>query len=466
VTSADLRPLERSLLIAACCAAPVVLFLIVYVVLPNHGLMIDDYAWILQSRVRAIDDLLGLFTHSSGFYRPIVGVSFALNNAIAGSHVASYGIVNVAIALACAAAIRSLGRALGLTRGAALFMACVWLLNFQGIRTAVQWVSGRSELLLVLFLALSATALVRHRLVASVVWLSLALFTKEEAIVFPAILLVWMYLLRKDGRWTRTSLVTWTVGTAGVALLYLLARHAAGAITPATAPEYYRFTFAPQTIWRHAYIYADQILTFPLLVTGVATLLLGRAFDAGIRTSKPASVACALGALWVLGGYALTLFVPVRSDLYSCLPSVGVCLVAAVWCERAWQHASTSRRTRALAAILVACIVLSPVYYLRTRSRSRLMAFGAQALNDIEQAVATLPSGSEVVIYDDPDARATNTPNLEDAFGSMLDEAYELVSGRRMQFRIEVPDDAGPEGALRLQLVDGRVRAWDDGSTR
>jgi hypothetical protein len=393
-------------------------------------------------------------------------VSFALNNAIAGSHVASYGIVNVAIALACAAAIRSLGRALGLTRGAALFMACVWLLNFQGIRTAVQWVSGRSELLLVLFLALSATALVRHRLVASVVWLSLALFTKEEAIVFPAILLVWMYLLRKDGRWTRTSLVTWTVGTAGVALLYLLARHAAGAITPATAPEYYRFTFAPQTIWRHAYIYADQILTFPLLVTGVATLLLGRAFDAGIRTSKPASVACALGALWVLGGYALTLFVPVRSDLYSCLPSVGVCLVAAVWCERAWQHASTSRRTRALAAILVACIVLSPVYYLRTRSRSRLMAFGAQALNDIEQAVATLPSGSEVVIYDDPDARATNTPNLEDAFGSMLDEAYELVSGRRMQFRIEVPDDAGPEGALRLQLVDGRVRAWDDGSTR
>jgi hypothetical protein len=286
VTSADLRPLERSLLIAACCAAPVVLFLIVYVVLPNHGLMIDDYAWILQSRVRAIDDLLGLFTHSSGFYRPIVGVSFALNNAIAGSHVASYGIVNVAIALACAAAIRSLGRALGLARGAALFMACVWLLNFQGIRTAVQWVSGRSELLLVLFLALSATALVRHRLVASVVWLSLALFTKEEAIVFPAILLVWMYLLRKDGRWTRTSLVTWTVGTAGVALLYLLARHAAGAITPATAPEYYRFTFAPQTIWRHAYIYADQILTFPLLVTGVATLLLGRAFDAGIRTSN------------------------------------------------------------------------------------------------------------------------------------------------------------------------------------
>jgi hypothetical protein len=94
------------------------------------------------------------------------------------------------------------------------------------------------------------------------------------------------------------------------------------------------------------------------------------------------------------------------------------------------------------------------------------MAFGAQALNDIEQAVAALPSGSEVVIYDDPDARATNTPNLEDAFGSMLDEAYELSSGRRMRFRIEVANDAGPEGALRLQLVDGRVRAWDDGTTR
>jgi hypothetical protein len=170
--------------------------------------------------------------------------------------------------------------------------------------------------------------------------------------------------------------------------------------------------------------------------------------------------------LWVIGGYALTLFVPTRSDLYSCLPSVGVCLMAATWCERATQPATDASRARALIAILVASVALSPIYYLRTRSRSRLMAFGAQTLSDIEQAVATLPSGSDVVVYDDPHARATNTPNLEDAFGSMLDEAYELVSGRRMQFRIEVPDDAGPEGALRLQLVDGRVRAWDDGSTR
>jgi hypothetical protein len=288
VTSADLRPLERSLLIAACCAAPVVLFLIVYVVLPYHGLMIDDYAWILQSRVRAIDDLLGLFTHGSGFYRPIVGVSFALNDAIAGSHVASYGIVNVAIALACAAAIRSLGRALGLTRGAALFMGCVWLLNFQGIRTAVQWVSGRSELLLVLFLTLSAAALVRHRLVASVMWLALALFTKDEAVVFPAVFLAWLYLLRNDGRSSRASILAWMTGAAAVTALYLVARHAAGAFTPATAPDYYHFVFAPRTIWRHAYIYSDQILTFPLLVAGATVLLLGafRSSKFEVRSSK------------------------------------------------------------------------------------------------------------------------------------------------------------------------------------
>jgi hypothetical protein len=227
-----------------------------------------------------------------------------------------------------------------------------------------------------------------------------------------------------------------------------------------------------------------------LLVTGAATLLLGGTFDIQLRTSnfelrasRSIWTVCALGALWVLGGYALTLFVPARSDLYSCLPSVGVCLLAAVWCERAWQRASTPRQTRALVAVLIACILLSPVYYLRTRSRSRLMAFGAQALNDIEHAVATAPAGSAVVIDDDPNARATNTPNLEDAFGSMLDEAYELVSGRRIQFRIEVAGDAGPEGpalrragpvlpeespairgdgALRLQLVDGRVRALDE----
>lgn len=270
-------------------------------------------------------------------------------------------------------------------------------------------------------------------------------------------LLGWIVLLDDRRNRPLAAAGTWLAGASILTGLYLLARHAAGAYTPATAPDYYRFVLAPSRIWRHAYIYADETLTFPLLVTIAAALLLGLPAPARDRRQDRVLLAC---ALWIAGGYGLTLLIPARSDLYACLPAIGACLGAAAWCERCWHQTTAARRARTRLAMLVGCVILSPIYVARTRTRSALMAFGARVLPEIQREVADVPESSRVRVDDDETARRTNAPNLEDAFGSMLDEAYALETGRRLTFAIVLPADADPDGlaaARHLRLIGGHI---------
>ena len=76
----------------AGCAAPFVLFLAVYGPAAGHGFMIDDYSWVLTSRVRTLADAGALFLSTTGFYRPVVALTFSVNEWMFGSHPLGYGL--------------------------------------------------------------------------------------------------------------------------------------------------------------------------------------------------------------------------------------------------------------------------------------------------------------------------------------------------------------------------------------
>ena len=105
--------------------APVLAFLAVYAPAAGQGFVRDDYAWILQSRIGSLADLVRVLTSDIGFYRPVVGLTFAFNYWLSGSSPAGYGLTNVALALGCAGAIAWLARSLGLPRGAAALAGIV-----------------------------------------------------------------------------------------------------------------------------------------------------------------------------------------------------------------------------------------------------------------------------------------------------------------------------------------------------
>ena len=166
--------------------------------------------------------------------------------------------------------------------------------------------------------------------------------------------------------------------------------------------------------------------------------------------------------MWLVGGFGITLFLPVRSSLYAIVPSIGACLATAVLLSTFWQSADRPHRLRALVAGMLLPICLIPVYRARMASVP-LADFSAQVLQDLRDQTRLLPEGATVVIVDDRTTRI----NVATAFGTLLNDAVLLETGRRINVWVE-PPVPGTEGVappcascvgLRLRVEGGRVIA-------
>jgi hypothetical protein len=166
-----------------------------------------------------------------------------------------------------------------------------------------------------------------------------------------------------------------------------------------------------------------------------------------------------LGALWFACGYAITVFVPVRSSLYAVFPSVGACLAAAV-VVGALMPSRPGRVRTALAVLSLVPLLLFPVFRARNESLVAPAELSTTVLGDLRRATAALPGGARIVLIDDPISRF----NLDTAFGALFPDAVALVLGDR--FRGEILSGAGDvananlEGALVLALRNGRLEPY------
>jgi hypothetical protein len=230
--------------------AVIAVFLAVYVPLAGHGFISDDFGWVQRSRLHTATDLRPLVPHGNDFFRPAVALSFAINHAMFGNQPLGYGITNVLLAVTCALAIVLLLARLGLPRGAAALGGGLWLFNFHGINMAVLWLSGRTALLLTLFAVAAAILVVRGRYLLALIPLALALLSKEEAVALPFVLGLWMALGPRETA-SRRDVTLWMVSSVAVLCVDLVARSMVGAMAPATAPDYYRFTLDPLSVGRN-----------------------------------------------------------------------------------------------------------------------------------------------------------------------------------------------------------------------
>src|SRR3954468_6441943 len=127
-------------------AMPFAIFLGVYGASVGHGFVADDFLWILDSRVQHASELPELFQRSTGFYRPVVGLTFAADYALFGTAPLGYGLTNLFFAGICAVLLFLVAREVSLPPAAATLAVALWLLNPHGINTAVLWMSGRTSL--------------------------------------------------------------------------------------------------------------------------------------------------------------------------------------------------------------------------------------------------------------------------------------------------------------------------------
>jgi hypothetical protein len=461
----DLVPLLALVALLAAIYAPGI----------GHGFIKDDVVWVAANDVSSWQDLKELAFRTHGFYRPLVSASFAADRALYGLWPLGYGITNFCLLALSGLAVAWLATGLGLVRPAAIAVAAIWALNFHGINMAVLWLSGRTALWLVLCSLIAAGLLVRRRPLLAGVAVLFAAFAKEEAVMLPVIFTGWALILhaddadgmrgvrRDEGRFARVREAiqsTWPSWLAVIA--YLVIRGGTNAMTPSTSPWFYSFTFAPMDLVKNALEYLDRAGTFSVIVLLLACLVAWRRPQVSARTRRMAM----LGAIWFAGAYALTVFLPVRSSLYACLPSVGAALVAGSLLQDLWGAVAVdaSRQRRLIVTAAVTSVVLLPVYWDRNTRWVEIADLSRDTFALLDATVARTDT-SAIVFEDD----RTTRRSFANTYGVLLPVAVKLATGRDLRVAIEppLPDDpefgrstsTAPErtGSIRIRLRDGHV---------
>jgi hypothetical protein len=428
----------------------------------GHGLVKDDFHWIRSSAVERLADVPSLLDRHTGFYRPVVALSFAANYAAVGLDPRWYGWANLGLALLAAGLIAAWARTLGLQRGAALLAAGLWLLNVHGIDMAILWGSGRTALLLTCFGVGSAMAASRGRLIPMSGLLLLALLSKEEAVLLPIALLVILATSRDDtarpgrrARWLPVS-----VALAVPLGIYFALRAHAGAMTPATAPPFYRFSFEPLGVLRNVLEYAGRAGGMATLAVAVAAVAAGLRWPALGTVRRRAVV---VGLAWLACGFGLTVWLPVRSSLYAVFPSVGAVLAGAALAEAWWERTGPRGRTATVVLALALALLLVPVHRRRNARWVRAGRFSTQVVAELSRWAGAVPANGLVVIHDDRSRRT----NIASTFGTLVEDAAVLAMGKPVRVWVEPPlPDAALAGMVRPTDAPAAVFRVEDGALR
>jgi hypothetical protein len=421
------------------------------------GFIKDDFGWVYHSRLDSWTSVYAMFNKAEGFYRPIVNLSFGVTEALFDNNPIPYAITNVALALACALAIYALANAVGLPPWGAVLAAAIWAFNFHGINMAVAWLSGRTSLFGTLFAVLSALYFTRGRAIVAGLLCFAALLSKEEVLALPAILTAWHWIDRK----ALPSTVPMWIALA----VYLALREHSGAFGISNAPPFYRFSTDPAVIVKNIIEYADRSMTFGILVVTAALLGLGH-----LPTLEYADRARLMkGAIWLVCGFALTIWLPVRSSLYAVFPSVGFALAAAS-IVRAAAAAATPQRQRQLVSIgLLLPFLLLPIYWSRNLRWTELRELTNNTFTAIDSE--PLAASTLIVLEDDLSTRA----NFRNAFGTMFPEAARLFLQSDVHLWIEPPPPELADSAIVrpaadrvriLRLTRGRIEPPSDAARR
>lgn len=421
----------------------------------GRGFVKDDASWI-QTAAAAIDHPASAFmVDSSGyFFRPLVTASFAADYALYGTRALGYGITNFLLCLVCAAAILWLLLELGLTPIGASAAVLAWALNHHGIGMALLWISGRTSLLMTASSTLAVLAFMRRRHALAALLLLAALFAKEDAVAVPVIAAA-CALATGRGQWrTMAAGLAWLAAAAAV---YFALRLRTSAMTPATAPWYYRLLTSPTAITINFFSYLDRAGTSAAIVAAIALAVYGArgATRAGLSTRARLFAAA---VVWFAAALAITVRVPVRSDLYAVFPSIGAAIACGAFIDALRESAPHDRigsRDRLLAGALAALLVLVPVYWARDARFSEPARLSAQVQQRLAADVSSLPAVGTIVFEDSPSRFST----FGDAFDGMSSAVVQLFTGRRFTADIVMPPaTASPADEIaRYAIHDGHV---------
>ena len=176
----------------------------------NHGFVWDDFDIIVNNPLlEKLGNIPQFFltedkvVAATGYYRPITYVSFALDRAIWGLNPVGFNITNLVLQILVSLFFFAVIRAIFKKEQLALVAALIFALHPLAVETVNFHAGGRNTLLSALFTLMSLFFYLREKRAASVACFTLAIFSKEFALLLPMVFLFYeVRLQRKKVRFT------------------------------------------------------------------------------------------------------------------------------------------------------------------------------------------------------------------------------------------------------------------------
>jgi hypothetical protein len=192
------------------------------------GFSPTDEHWIIISErgnLSSFSNLPMLFKTSllGIYYRPMLSLSLMIDTIIGNGSMINFHVTNVLLHISCCILVFRFFILLGFQKQSAFFVALIFAVHPVNVH-AVAWIPGRNDMLMTLFALLSSVSLLRFIRDRKFYWLLLhflffacVLFTKESAIVLPAVFLLLYLFFEKDKNKIRIAVIIffWITITIG-----------------------------------------------------------------------------------------------------------------------------------------------------------------------------------------------------------------------------------------------------------
>lgn len=306
------------------------LAILLYLFFLGKGFLNDDYVHLHHAKT--LSDIL-LSPDPFRLYRPLVVFSFYLNDLISPSQPFLFGLTNLLLHLAVIYLLFHLVLDFSADMKVSAFASLAFLLTPKAHSIAINWISGRTELLMALFFLLSARYCLqyfkqgkRRYLIFSVIFYFFSILSKESGVLAPLFFFITATVVfqpKKRFNWL------WPYGL--VFLVYLLLRLVSGALMPISTDSHYNLAVSPLIVVQNLFNYFFRSLPAPAIMLSAVLLPLWFARNLSPSelnfTWKKIKQALMLGGSWYLVFITPVLFIQMRSELYLYLAGTGFCIL-------------------------------------------------------------------------------------------------------------------------------------------
>ncbi|MFH1429119.1 MAG: tetratricopeptide repeat protein [Candidatus Margulisiibacteriota bacterium] len=171
-------------------------------------------------------------SYSDAYYRPMLSISLMLDAQLGGTSLFTYHVTNILIHILTVCFLFVFLLKLNYQRGTAFIISLIFAVH-PILSQAVAWIPGRNDSLMALFVL--PAFIWFHNAVETKKWpayilhflfFTLALFTKESALLMAIVFLTYLYIIKKEKIFSISSYIFYS-GWAAIAVFWFLMRQAA-----------------------------------------------------------------------------------------------------------------------------------------------------------------------------------------------------------------------------------------------